>query len=140
MNRTIHISPETYELLQRRAHEMKSTPEQLAESAIRLQLGHTVHIEQKQTAFGPQAYLRGTRVAVRHIAAFLKAGYTAEEIIDEGLPRMPPAAVHEAIAYFYDHAAEIEAELQANSEPATWNELKKRLAPEQFHQLTGRAE
>jgi hypothetical protein len=38
--------------------------------------------------------------------------------------------VHEAIAYFYDHAAEIEAELQANSEPATWSELKKRLALE----------
>ena len=100
MGTTIQISLETYELLQRWAKEVQSTPEQIAETAIRLQLGHTVHIEQKQTPSGPQAYLRGTRVAVRHVAAFLKAGYTAEEIMQTGLPHIPPAAIYEAIAYY----------------------------------------
>lgn len=106
MNVTIQISPETYDLLRRRASEMKSTPEQIAETAIRLQLGNTVHIEQKQTPYGPQAYLRGTRVAVRHVAAFLKAGHTVEDIINVGLPHLPAAAIYEAIAYYYDHQKE----------------------------------
>lgn len=137
MSVTIQISPETYDLLQRRASAMQSTPEQIAETVIRLHLGHTVHIEQKQTSAGLQAYLRGTRVAVRHVAAFLKAGDTVEEIIQTGLPHVPPAAIYEAVAYYYDHTAEIEAELAANAPEAVYAGLRKTLSPEQFTQLTG---
>lgn len=137
MNTTIQVSPETYELLQRRAKETESTPERIAETAIRLQLGNTVHIEQKLTPFGPQAYLRGTRVAVRHVAAFLKIGQTAEEIIQTGLPHLSPAAIYEAIAYFYDHQTEIEAELTANTQEGVLSQLSKELSPEQYAHLTG---
>lgn len=137
MSVTIRISPETYALLQRRAEEVQSTPEHIAETAIRLQLGNTVHIEQKQTSSGPQAYLRGTRVAVRHVAAFLKAGSTAEEILRTGLPHISPAAIYEAIAYYYDHQAEIEAELAANAQEAVLAQLRERLSSEQYARLTG---
>jgi uncharacterized protein (DUF433 family) len=139
MGTTIQISPETYELLQRRAAETQSTPEQIAETALRLQLGNTIHIEQKTTPFGPQAYLRGTRVAVRHVAALLKAGHTAEQIIQTDLPHLPPAAIYEAIAYFYDHQAEIEAELTANTQEAVLPQLRKKLSAEQYARLTGQA-
>jgi uncharacterized protein (DUF433 family) len=137
MGTTIQISPETYKLLQRRAEEMQSTPDQMAETAIRLQLGNTVHIEQKQTSSGPQAYLRGTRVAVRHVAAFLKAGQTAEEIIRTGLPHIAPAAIYEAIAYYYDHQMEIDAELTANAQEVVLSQLSKKLSAEQYARLTG---
>ena len=80
MNTTIKIPGDIYKLLQARAEEMQMTPDQVAETIIRLQLGNMVHIEQRATPSGPQAYLRGTRVAVRHIAAFLMAGHSAEEI------------------------------------------------------------
>lgn len=63
MNTTIHVSPETYSLLQKRAEEMQATPDSLAETAIRLQFGNSLHIEQRNTLFGTQAYVRGTRVA-----------------------------------------------------------------------------
>ena len=137
MGTTIQISSETYKLLQRRAKEMESTPDQMAETAIRLQLGNTIHIEQKQTPSGPQAYLRDTRVAVRHVAAFLKAGQTAEEIIRTGLPHIPPAAIYEAIAYYYDHQMEIEAELAANAQEVVLSQLSKKLSAEQYARLTG---
>lgn len=139
MNITIQISTETYDLLQRRATETQSTPEQVAETAIRLQLEQTIHIEQRQTHMGPQAYLRDTRVAVRHVAAFLKAGYTAEEITKTGLPHIPPAAIYEAIAYYYNHQAEIDAELDANTQEAILPYLRDKLSEEQFAQLTGQA-
>lgn len=139
MNTNIQVSPETYRLLQKRAREMASTPEQVAETAIRLQLGNSIHIEQRATVFGPQAYVRGTRVAVRHIAAFLQGGHTVEEIIQTGLPHIPPAAIYEAIAYYYDHQQEINAELVANDAQMLQKELQSRLTPEQYVTLTRRA-
>ncbi len=138
MAETIQISPETYQLLQRRAALSQATPTQLAEMAIRLHLGNTAHIEQKQTRFGPQAYLRGTRVAVRHVAAFLKAGHSVEEIIGTGLPQVDPAAVYEAIAYYYDHQGEIEAELAANEPETVAAQLQAMLSPSDYARITGR--
>lgn len=139
MEATIRISPETYRLLERRARDAQSTPEAVAETVLRLQLGGSLHIEQRFTRFGAQAYLRGTRVAVRHVAAFLKAGHTAEEIIRQDLPHLPAAAIHEAIAYYYDHQAEVDAELEANSEAAVQEQLRQLLSPEQSAKLTSRA-
>jgi uncharacterized protein (DUF433 family) len=139
MEATVRISPETYKLLQRRAQDMQSTLDAVAETAIRLQLGNTAHIEQRHTPFGVQAYLRGTRVAVRHVAAFLKAGHAAEQIIRTDLPYLPAAAIYEAIAYYYDHQAEIDAELDANSEAAIQQQLRQSLSPEQYTKLTGQA-
>ncbi len=119
MSVMIPISSETYRLLKRRAGEANSTPEQLAEAAIRLQFGNTPHIEQRDTPFGPRAMIRGTRVAVAHVAGFLDGGFSVEEIVSEALPDVPPAAIYEALAYYYEHQAEIEADWAANEQEAT---------------------
>jgi uncharacterized protein (DUF433 family) len=137
MDPIIHVSPDTYRLLQRRATEIRSTPDGLADTALRLQLGNSAHIEQRLTPHGAQAYVRGTRVAVRHIAAFLKAGRSVEEIARRGLPHIPPAAIYEAVAYYYDHETEIDGELAAESEEAARAALSRHLSPEQIAQLTG---
>lgn len=137
MSITIQISPETYDLLQQWSKEANSSPDQVAEAAIRARLDHTTHLEQRPTRSGPQAYIRNTRVAVRHIASFLQAGHTVEEIIHEGLPHLPPAAIYEAIAYYYDHQVEIEAELDANDPEVIREKLQQQLSPEQYAQLTG---
>ncbi len=139
MDTTIQISPETYKLLKRQAKKTQSTPEQIAENMLRQQLGGATHIEQRQTPTGPQAYLQGTRVAVRHVAAFLQAGYTAEEIIREGLPHLPKAAIYEAIAYYYDHETDINKELAANSQEVVHAQLRERLSPTQYARLTGQS-
>ena len=139
MDTLVRVSQETFRLLQRRAAEAQSTLDAVAETALRLQLGNTIHIEQRRTPFGAQAYLRGTRVAVRHVAGFLKAGHSAEEIIRNDLPHLPAAGVHEAIAYYYDHLAEIDAELAANSEASARQQLQQMLSPEQYARLTGQA-
>lgn len=139
MTTNIQVSAETYRLLQRHAREMQTTPEQVADTAIRLQLGNTIHIEQKSTSHGPQAYVRGTRVAVRHIVDFLQAGYTAEEIIQTGLPHIPPAAIYEALAYYYDHQQEIQSELKANDPQTIYKNLQTLLTEEQYTSLTGQS-
>lgn len=137
MEATLKVSSVTYQLLKRQAEEMRSTPERVAEAIIRSQLGNTLHIEQRPTQFGPQAYLRGTRVAVRHIAAMLQGGRTAEEIMKHDLPHLPAAAVFEAIAYYFDHMEEIEAELLTNSRDVVHAQLQQLLSSDQFARLTG---
>jgi len=141
MSITIQISPETYQLLQRWAKDANSSPDQIAEAAIHSRLDppthHTTYLEQRPTRSGPQAYIRNTRVAVWHVAAFLQGGHTAEEIVNEGLPHLPPAAIYEAIAYYYNHREEIEAEIDANQPEVIHARLRQQLSPEQYAQLTG---
>lgn len=138
MEATITVPTHIYKLLQQRAIETNSTPEKVVEAVVRLQLGNRVHIEQRPTPFGTQAYLRGTRVAVRHIAAFLKAGHSTEEIVKEDLPHLSASAVYEAIAYYYDHQEEIEAELDDNAPEVIQAQLQDMLTPQQYANLTGK--
>jgi uncharacterized protein (DUF433 family) len=111
----------------------------MAETAIRVQFGNTPHLEQRLTASGLQAYIRGTRVAVRHIAELLQAGHTVEEIVQDELPQLPPAAVYEAIAYYYDHVQEIKAEIAIQSREHAEAYLHQVLSPAEVAELRGRA-
>ena len=60
MNTSNRVSPEIYELLQQRAREAQSTSDAIAETALRLQLGNTIHIEQR---LSPEQYTQLTRRA-----------------------------------------------------------------------------
>jgi uncharacterized protein (DUF433 family) len=57
--------------------------------------------------------VRGTRILVQTIAGYYKLGYTIEEIL-AGLPNLTPAQVYDALSYYHDHQAEIEADLASN--------------------------
>ena len=81
--------------------------------------------------------IRGTRVAVAHVAGFLDGGFSVEEIVSEALPDLPPAAIYEALAYYYEHQAEIEADWTANEPEAVLADLSQRLLPDQLARLRG---
>jgi uncharacterized protein (DUF433 family) len=51
--------------------------------------------------------IEGTRIRVEFIARFLKAGVDPWEIIAT-YPHLTPAAVFDAISYYFDHREEIE--------------------------------
>ncbi|MEZ4705994.1 MAG: DUF433 domain-containing protein [Caldilineaceae bacterium] len=139
MSVAIQVSSETYQLLERRAREMATTPEKVAETAIFQQFGGMVHIHLRQTRNGLHPYIYGTRVAVRHVVEFLNAGHSVEEIIADDLPRISPAAIFEAIAYYYDHRAEIDAEIAANSPTAIQAQFEQRLTTDQIAALRGQS-
>ena len=67
------------------------------------------HIEVDQ---GGIARLKGSRYKVNHLAAeHYHYGWTAEELLRQH-PDLEPAEVYAALTYFYDHRAEILAEMQ----------------------------
>ncbi len=72
-----------------------------------------------------------------HVAGFLDGGLSVEEIVSAALPDVPPAAIYEALAYYYEHQAEIEADWEANDMKAVLADLGQQLSPEQLSRFRG---
>lgn len=69
------------------------------------------HIETTAGVRGGRARVVGTRIAVADVALmYLRLGRSLEEIA--GDYELPLAAVHDAMAYYYDHRAEIDREIE----------------------------
>ncbi len=75
------------------------------------------NIEKVPGRCGGRAVVAGTRIRVSVILTSYRLGMTAEEIVEQ-YPHLRPADVHDALAYAFDHPAEIEADLAADDEEA----------------------
>jgi uncharacterized protein (DUF433 family) len=73
------------------------------------------NIEKVPDRCGGRAVVAGTRIRVSVILACYRLGMTVEEIVEQ-YPHLRLADVHDALAYAYDHAAEIDADLAADDE------------------------
>lgn len=58
------------------------------------------------------AKLIGSRIKVRHVAVDARAGWSVGKI-HESYPHLTLAQIHAALAYYYDHQAQIDAEIEA---------------------------
>ncbi|HEU5198103.1 MAG TPA: DUF433 domain-containing protein [Ktedonobacterales bacterium] len=62
--------------------------------------------------FGGKPIIGDHRISVHNIAAFIRQGYTAEQIASEEVyPDLTLAEVYAALHYYYDHKEEIDREL-----------------------------
>lgn len=66
----------------------------------------------------------GTRITVRTIAGYYQIGMDVDEILST-LPHLSAAQVHSALAYYFDHQDDIEADLIDSSDEVKW---KKKVA------------
>jgi uncharacterized protein (DUF433 family) len=73
------------------------------------------NIEQDPARCGGQPVVTNTRIRVATILTCYRQGMRVEEIIQQ-YPDLRPADVHDALAFTYDHLAEIEAQLAADDE------------------------
>lgn len=62
---------------------------------------------------GGRPTIRGTRIPVQTIVGYYKLGMTVDEIL-AGLPQLTAAQVFDALSYYHDNKAEIEADLVAS--------------------------
>ena len=73
----------------------------------------TQHIRITPSLRGGKPCISGTRIAVADVAVLhLQLGQSVDEIA--AAYDLPLAAVHAALAYYYDHRDEIEAQIQAD--------------------------
>lgn len=68
---------------------------------------------------GGAPIIAGTRISVRIIAGYYQMGMDVDEILIT-LSHLTPAQVHSALAYYFDHQDEIDADLADNSDIEKW--------------------
>jgi uncharacterized protein (DUF433 family) len=84
------------------------------------------HIVKTPGVRGGKARVDGTRVCVSDLVSLLKRGFTPEQMRVHLSDRpLTLAEVHSALAYYYDHADEIEAEFAAEDQAAANFERQK---------------
>lgn len=112
---TITISRDVFETLSRRAAETNRTVSEVADELLQPPDTLTEHpyIVRREGFRGGRSILRDTNMPVWLIAAFWKSGDTADEIL-RAYPHLAPAAVYDAISYYFDHREEIEAQIAEN--------------------------
>lgn len=97
----------------------------------------TQHIQITQNVRGGKPCISGTRIAVEDVAVLhLRVGQSVDEIA--ATYDLPLAAVHAALAYYYDHRDEIEARMQADDAfVAEFRRQNPSLLQEKLRQLRG---
>ena len=75
------------------------------------------NIEKDPGRCGGRAVVAGTRIRVSVISSCYRLNMKIEEIIQQ-YPSLRPADVHDALAYAYEHAEEIEPDLASDDEAA----------------------
>jgi uncharacterized protein (DUF433 family) len=79
------------------------------------------HIYTSEKMHRGEPSIRGTAITVRTIVERVKLGDTIQEIL-AAYPFLTPAQVYDALAYYYDHVAEIENYIRENQE-ALWRAM-----------------
>ena len=75
------------------------------------------NVEYAADRCGGQAVIGGTRIRVATILACYRLGMSVEEIVSQ-YSTLKPSDVHDALAFAYDHLAEIESNLADDDEDA----------------------
>ena len=74
-------------------------------------VGVVVGVVKTPGVLGGRARVAGTRIAVSHVVALVKAGFTVEDVLRE-YPGLTREQVEEALRYYEEHRGEIDAELE----------------------------
>ena len=107
----ITLSSQTYEMIQQLAQRTQQTIEQVVSD---LALQPMKHIVSRPGVQGGSPCIRGTRVPVWVLASIHKQGDTPEDIL-EMYTNLSAAQVYAALSYYYEHRAEIDAEIDAQN-------------------------
>lgn len=77
------------------------------------------YIESNPAIAGGSPVIQGTRITVRCIAKYYQMGMSVDEILNS-LTHLTQAAVHAALTYYFDHQAEIDAEIETADNDTYW--------------------
>ncbi|MBC8236236.1 DUF433 domain-containing protein [bacterium] len=83
------------------------------------------HIISVPNICGGSPVIAGSRIPVWIVAGWYKQGMSLDEIMDT-YPHLRPEQICAALTYYFEHQAEIEAEIQENDEANLKYELRKK--------------
>lgn len=68
------------------------------------------HITRQEGIHGGRPVVRGTRIPVKTVVRYIHMGMNVPEIL-AGFPDMTAAQLYDALSYYYDNQAEMEADM-----------------------------
>jgi uncharacterized protein (DUF433 family) len=140
MPETIYVSKRVYQAVVKEATSRHQSPDQFVEEWLTYHLlPQHPHVEIVESRSGSRAVIKATRVGVDIIVGYHRAGYTPEQIVTELLPHLTLAQVYDALAYYHDHADEIDALLETNTTEAWQERLRQRMGDTAYAKLAGDA-
>lgn len=71
------------------------------------------HITQTPGVCGGRPVVRGTRIPVKALVGYYRMNYKETEIL-AGFPDLTAAQLYDALSYYYDRQAEIDADVEAD--------------------------
>ena len=77
---------------------------------------------------GGRPTIRDTRIPVQTIVGYYKLGMTVDEILAE-LPHLKAAQVFDALSYYHDNQAEVEADIAASERDVLLARYGRRMEP-----------
>ncbi len=75
------------------------------------------YVTQTSGVCGGRPVIEGTRTPVKALISYYRMNYTVTEIL-EGFPGLTAAQLYDALSYYYDHQAEMDADMDADELPA----------------------
>ncbi len=75
------------------------------------------HIAQQADVHGGRPIIRGTRIPVKTLVRYLNMDMSVPEIL-AGFPDLSAAQLYDALSYYYDNQAEMEADMIADEQSA----------------------
>jgi uncharacterized protein (DUF433 family) len=138
---TIQLSTHTYELLARRARQIRRSPDALADEVLHREL-QPVHpyVETQTSLRGERAVVKNVGTPISVIVGYAQLGLAPEDFAEEVHAALAPAMVYDALSYYHDHRTEIDREIADNTEETLRLRLAERMrSPEDNRRVTGRS-
>jgi len=139
MEQTITISEQMYGSLKRQAERNREPLEALIETWLRQHLDIEIYpeLEWREGPGGWRVGIKGTAIDVYTVVGYSLAGYGAEEIAGELLPRLTLRQVRTALNYYAEHPDEIDSILAKSETGISKARLYRALGPTDYYKLTG---
>ena len=132
---TVYISKPLYERILHMARRVGQSPDRLIEAILWEHFPAYPHIEIKHDRWGEYAVITGTRTSVATVVRYMKMGYDANTIATEILPHLTLAQVHSALAYYFEHQEEIDAEMATDTNEVWQARLKELVGEKAYRAL-----
>ena len=75
------------------------------------------HVARVEGVHNGRPTIRGTRIPVKTLVRYIHMGMTVPEVLS-GFPDLTAAQLYDALSYYYDNQAEIEADMSEDELPA----------------------
>jgi uncharacterized protein (DUF433 family) len=75
------------------------------------------HVARVEGVHNGRPIIRGTRIPVKTVVRYIHMGMTVPEVL-AGFPDLTAAQLYDALSYYYDNQAEIEADMSGDELPA----------------------